>query len=122
MLFEQFEDYNILDHVSVNVPDGYGGTMAKYVYRPGATVKAYFPLNNSTDARIGMAQGAIDVYKGITKIDTILHYHDVLQRVSDGTVLRITSNGEDSKSPEQSTIQIRTVTAERWEIPSDELE
>ena len=121
LLFSQFEDYEILDHVSVNVPDGYGGTTSKYVYRAGADIKAYFPLDNSQEARIGMAQGAVDVYTGITAIDVILNYHAVVRRKSDGTVLRITSNGTDSKSPPEASVQIRKVTAERWEIPADEL-
>ena len=44
----------------------------------------------------------------------MLEYHDVLRRVRDGKVFRVTSDGDDKYTPESATLNMRQVTAEEY--------
>jgi len=96
-------------------PDGYGGI--KTVYADGATFQAAVAYNASTEARIGVVQGLTSLYTITTKKNINLQYHDLLRRVSDGKVLRVTSDGDDLKTPASATLNMRNVTAEEYTLP-----
>jgi hypothetical protein len=45
-----------------------------------------------------------------------LQYHDIFRRVEDGKIFRVTSDGDDKKTPESATLNMREVTAEEWSL------
>ena len=55
-------------------------------------------------------------YTVTTRRSTVLEFHDVFKRLSDGTIFRATSNGADKQSPKTGTLDMCQVTAERWEL------
>jgi len=114
LLSEAMEDFIIKDKTTG--PDGYGGVTDRYV--DGATIKATATLNNSMQARIADVQGVTALYTIVTSKNINLQYHDVLERVSDGKIFRITSDGDDFKSPASSSLDMRVVSAEEWVIPN----
>ena len=83
----------------------------------GATIQAAVVYNASIEARIGVVQGLTSLYTITTKKSVNLQYHDVLRRVSDGKILRVTSDSDDLKTPSSATLDMRNVTAEEYELP-----
>ena len=74
------------------------------------------PKDNSTEALIAEKQGVSEIYTVVVQKGTVLEYHDVFRRLSDGAVFRVTSNITDNEAPNASTVRIAKVTAERWEL------
>ena len=97
------------------VPDGEGGFST--TWEEGASFSAAVTLDTSIEARVGEKQGVTSVYTITTDKHVILEYHDVLKRMYDGKVFRVTSDGEDKYTPESSALNIRQVTAEEWSLP-----
>ena len=99
-------------------PDGYGGTTTAWTNGP--EIKAAIVLNSSMESRIAEKQGVTALYTITTGKAINLQYHDVLKRVEDGKYFRVTSDGDDNKTPNSATLNMRNVTAEEWELTSDE--
>lgn len=95
-------------------PDGEDGFLVQWA--EGADFDAVIVHDQTMQARIAEKEGVTSVYTVTTRRGTLLEYHDVFKRVSDGAVFRVTSNGGDKKSPEFGTLDIAQVTAERWEL------
>lgn len=95
-------------------PDGEGGFLVQWA--EGADFDAVIVHDQTMQARIAEKEGVTSIYTVTTRRGTLLEYHDVFKRVSDGAVFRVTSNGGDKKSPEFGTLDIAQVTAERWEL------
>lgn len=114
LLSEAMENFIIQDKTTV--ADGYGGTIDVYVN--GATIKAAATLDNSMQARVADVQGVTALYTIVTEKNINLQYHDVLKRVSDGKIFRVTSDGDDYKSPASASLNMRVVSAEEWVIPN----
>lgn len=102
----------------VTTEDGYGGT--KVVYTDGATFSAAITLNSSMEARIAEQQGVTSLYTVTTKKNVNLQFHDVFRREEDKKVFRVTSDGDDNKTPKTAGLDMRQVTAEEWRLPSNE--
>ena len=83
--------------------DGYGGFIS--TWRDGAEFMAAIVLDNSTEARIGAVQGVTALYTITT---------DVLKRVRDGKLFRVTSDGDDKATPASAMLNMRQVSAEEW--------
>lgn len=98
----------------IKAPDGDGGSITQWL--DGMEFEAAITLDTTMEARIAEKQGVTSVYNVITKRNMNLKYHDVIKRVSDKKVFRVTSDGEDVKSPALSTLDISKVTAEKWEL------
>lgn len=96
------------------VPDGLGGFKPTWV--DGAEFLAAIVKDSTLAARVAEKQGVTEVYTITVNRGLVLQYHDVFRRVSDGAVFRVTSNIEDSETPDVATFQIGQVTAERWEL------
>lgn len=94
------------------VPDGYGGYDT--IWSDGAEFDAAIVLDTSMEARVGEKQGVTAVYTVTTLKAMNLQYHDVFKRLSDGKVFRVTSDGDDKKTPRSATLNMRQVTAEEW--------
>jgi hypothetical protein len=98
------------------VPDGQGGV--ETTWTDGATIQAAIVLDNSMQARIGAVEGVTAVYTITTERNINLQYHEVLRRESDGKIFRVTSDGDDKKTPKSAKLDMRQVSAEEWSIPA----
>ena len=114
LLDNMMEDFQIINKSKVS--DGEGGYFTEWV--PGATIQAAVVLDSTMEAQIGQAQGVTSVYTVTTKRDVVLDYHEVIKRLSDGKIFRITSDPDDVKSPGVSNLDIRQVKAEKWSLTS----
>jgi hypothetical protein len=115
LLSEAFEPCVLLDKRTES--DGRGGFVVKWV--DGATIQAAIIFDTSMQARTGEAQGVTALYTITTSKSINLQYHDVLRRLGDGKVFRITSDGDDKKTPESAGLNMRQVTAEEWILTGD---
>ena len=99
------------------VNDGYGGYITTYT--EGAEVSAAIRFDSSIEARAAEKQGVTSLYTIITGRSFVLQYHDVLRRKRDGKIFRITSDGDDSYTPNSASLDMRLVTAEEWSLPNE---
>lgn len=99
----------------VTVGDGEGGYYTQWT--EGAEITAAITHDSTMEARIAESEGVTSVFTITTGRDVILSFHDVIKRISDGRIFRVTSNGEDKKSPVIATIDASQVSAEAWELP-----
>ena len=97
-------------------PDGYGGI--KSVWQEGAPFQSAIAYSTSIETRMAAVQGVSSLYTVTTKKAINLQYHDVFRRLSDGKVFRVTSDGDDNKTPKTATLNMRNVTAEEWSLPN----
>lgn len=114
LLSEAMEKCIILNKAKVK--DGYGGYYDAYT--DGVDFDAAIVLNDSTEAKIALAQGVTGVYTVTTTKAMNLQYHDVFRRVSDGKIFRVTSDGDDKKTPKSASLDMRQVSAEEWVLPN----
>lgn len=114
LLEESFEPFVMMDKTSE--PDGYGGKIT--VWKEGAEIQATAAFDTSIQARIGGLQGLTEVYAIYTTRHVTLEWHDVVKRVSDGKIFRVTSDGDDKKTPRSAGLDLRMVTAEEWTLTS----
>lgn len=117
LLAELMENFTMLDKTTA--PDGYGGIVPTWT--DGATFKAIANLDSSMEARIADQQGVTSLYTITTEKSINLQYHDVLRRESDGKIFRVTSDGDDKKTPDSAGLNMRQVSAEEWEIPREQV-
>lgn len=112
LLTEQMEECVIVDRVTV--ADGYGGYTNKW--QDGAEISCAIVFDSSMQARIGEAAGVKSLYTITTQKNVNLQYHQVIRRIRDGKIFRITSDGDDKHTPASATLNMRQVTAEEWEL------
>ena len=96
-------------------PDGAGGYIS--TWKDGAQFDASISFDTSIQARIGEVQGVKSLYTVITKKSMNLHDKDIIKRLEDNKVFRITSDGDDNKTPSSARLNIRVVTAEEYTLP-----
>lgn len=114
LLDDAFEEFNILNKIRSD--DGYGGTYTEWV--PGATIMGAMVYDNSSQAMIAQALGSTSVYTLTVRKDLELDYHDVLRRVSDGKIFRLTSNSDENKTPRSAGLNMRQYSCEEWVLTS----
>lgn len=114
LLDEQMESCVLLDRTTA--PDGYGGIVTEW--RDGAEFDAAIVLDSSMQARVAQVQGVTAVYTVTTRRAVNLQYHDAFRRASDGKIFRVTSDGDDKKTPGSSFLDMRQVSAEEWSLPN----
>ena len=95
--------------------DGYGGYIS--TYQDGAAFKAAIVFDSSMQARTAGVQGVTSLYTVTTEKAINLQYHDVFRRERDGKIFRVTSDGDDKRTPASASLNMRQVTAEEWELP-----
>lgn len=98
------------------VPDGEGGFVT--TWQEGAKFSAAIAFDTSIEARMAEKQGVTSVYTIVTESSVVLEYHDVLKRLFDGKIFRVTSDGDDKYTPASSALNMRQVTAEEWSLPT----
>jgi hypothetical protein len=114
LLSEAFEKCIMLDKVTES--DGRGGFIS--TWKDGAEFDAAITFDSSMQARVAEASGVKALYTITTAKNVNLQYHDILKRSSDGKIFRVTSDGDDKKTPASATLNMRQVTAEEF-VPSD---
>ena len=93
-------------------PDGEGGFITEWV--DGVAFEAAITFDTSMESRIAEKQGVTSRYTITTNKNAKLEFHDVIRRLSDGKVFRISSDGDDVQTPDRATFQFLQVEAEEW--------
>lgn len=114
LLEEAFEKFNIMNKIRTD--DGYGGT--KTEWSVGALISGAMVYNSSNQALIAQSLGSTSLYTLTVRKDLEFDYHDVLKRVSDGKVFRITSNSDENRTPNSASLNMRQYTCEEWVLTS----
>ena len=113
LLYDAFEDCILMNKTRQS--DGQGGFTT--VWSEGAHFQAAIPKPDSNvQTLIAQKAGATSFYTITTKRSVVLEYHDVVKRVRDNKTFRVTSDGDDTVTPDAATFQIRQVRAEEWVI------
>lgn len=115
LLEESMEECVMLDKRIVS--DGYGGYTSQYF--EGVPFDAACPIMSSNEVIAAQASGSLAKYHVITKKGMNLQYHDVFRRLSDGKIFRVTSDGDDNKTPQSAGLNMRSVDAEEWTLPTN---
>ena len=105
------DDCVMMDKVSL--PDGIGGLT--YEWREGAPFRAAIVKDNTMQAKVAEKEGVTEVYTVTVPKSVPLEFHDVIKRLEDGAIFRVTTNTTDSKTPKVATFRFGQVNAERWE-------
>lgn len=113
MLYEQMMD-DCMFLEKKRVPDGLGGWKTEWV--DGASFKAAIKKDNTLQARQAEKDGLTEVYTITVAREVPLDFHDVIKRLEDGQIFRVTSKPKDNQSPEFSTINFGQVSAETWAL------
>ena len=114
LLSEAMEKCTMLDKRTV--ADGYGGYITQYV--DGAEFDAAIVLDNSLQARIAEKDGVTALYTVTTTKSLNLQFHDAFRREADKKIFRVTSDGDDKRTPASAALNMRQVSAEEWKIPT----
>lgn len=112
LLSEAMEECVMLDKTTSK--DGYGGY--DVTWSEGAMFNAAIVLDTSIQARVAEKQGVTGMYTVTTDKALNLQFYDVFRRMSDGKVFRVTSKGDDKKTPGSATLNMRQVSAEEWDL------
>jgi hypothetical protein len=114
LLDDAYEPFVMMDKASSL--DEYGSVIR--TWSEGAEIRAAATFDTSTEARIGAAQGVTSFYTITTPRSVNLQYYEVVKRVSDGKIFRVTSDGDDKKTPASASLDMRQVTAAEWSLTS----
>ena len=110
LLTQAMEDVVMLE--KKRIPDGEGGFTTDWA--DGVQFKAAITFNSSLEAKVAEKQGVKSLYSLICPINAKLEYHDVIRRLRDGKIFRITSDSDDEITPDSATFQFAKVSAEEW--------
>lgn len=110
LLSEAMEKCTMLDKSTVS--DGRGGFITQWT--DGAEFDAACVFDSSMQARMAEAAGVKALYTITTAKNVNLQYHDVFRRESDKKIFRVTSDGDDKKTPNSASLNMRQVTAEEF--------
>ena len=113
LLTQAMEDVVLME--KKREPDGEGGFTTDWV--DGVQFMAAITFNSSMEARTAEKQGVTSRYTITAPLNAKLEYHDVLKRLRDGKIFRITSDGDDVQTPASESFQFLQVEAEEW-IPA----
>lgn len=92
--------------------DGYGGWITTWT--DGAEFECAIVLDTSMQARAAEQAGVTALYTITTSRNLTLQYHDVLRRIRDGKIFRVTSDGDDKATPASTGLDMRQVSAEEF--------
>ena len=113
LLTQAMEDVVMLE--KKRIPDGEGGFTTDWA--DGVQFKAAITFNSSMEARTAEKQGVTSRYTITAPLNAKLEYHDVIRRLRDGKIFRVTSDGDDVQTPASASFKFLQVEAEEW-IPA----
>lgn len=112
LLSQAYEDVVMLEKTRTS--DGEGGFITEWT--EGVQFQAAITFDNSIQGRIAEKQGVTSRYTITTNKSAKLEFHDVIRRLRDNKIFRITSDGDDVQTPKSASFQFLQVTAEEWSI------
>lgn len=98
------------------VDDGEGGHITQW--SEGAHINVAIVNDTSLNAKIAEKEGITSTYTLTTRKEDALKPYQVIKRLSDGQIFRITSDSREKTSPIVSTLDIAQCSAEKWSLPS----
>lgn len=98
-------------------PDGEGGYITEY--EEGVIIDIAVAHNTTISAQIAESDNTASTYTFLIDKKIPLSYHDIVKRVRDGAIFRITQDALEDYTPSMSDLKLTKVTAERWELPND---
>lgn len=104
-----FEPLRVMNWVSE--PDGGGGFV--WTWQDGVDFEGGIVLNSSTQMQIAQQTGTKGVYTLTTSVNMPLENGDVVKRISDGALFKVTAHPSDRKTPRTAGISGMAVTMER---------
>ena len=104
------EDCTLIE--KTRVPDGEGGWTVGWA--DGMDFQAAITYDTTLQARVAESEGMKATYTVTTEKTMPLDFHDVFRRKRDGQIFRVTSQGDDKKTPPSASFQVSQVTAEEW--------
>ena len=119
LLDEYKEDFAFMD--KSHTKDAEGNPVVTWT-QSEATFKAALRFDSSVQAKRAQAEGVQDLYTIVTSKSIDLEFNDVVKRIKNGKTYRVTTNGEDNKTPASATLDMRAVSAKLWNIPDNEVE
>ena len=105
------EDCTLLE--KTRVPDEGGWTNT---WVDGMEFQAAITYDTTIQARVAESEGMKATYTVTTEKTMPLDFHDVFRRKRDGQVFRVTSQGDDRKTPASASFQVSQVAAEEWAL------
>lgn len=113
LIQEMMEECVILNKAVVS--DGEGGHVTKW--DEGATIKVAITQDTSITARIAEKDGFTNTYTLTMAKEDKLEYHEVIKRLRDGLILRVTNDNKEFPNVASDLLNKYTqVNAERWEL------
>lgn len=106
------EDCTLVE--KTKVPDGEGGWTIRWV--DGMDFQAAITYDTTIQARVAESEGMKATYTVTTPKEMQLDFHDVFRRKRDGQIFRVTSQGDDKKTPDRASFQVSQVAAEEWSL------
>ena len=94
--------------------DGSGGFNTEW--EEGENIRAAITRDSSSEAKIADAAGTVRLYTVTVSRSVHLKYHDVIKRLSDGAIFRITSDNAENMTPASTALDIAQSTAEAWRL------
>lgn len=94
------------------MPDGEGGWIVNWV--DGMSFQAAITYDTTITARVAESEGMKATYTVTTEKNMPLDFHDVFRRERDGQIFRVTSQGDDKRTPASASFQVSQVAAEEW--------
>ena len=113
LLYDAREKCVFVNKKRANDPEG--GYIT--TWEDGAEFDAAITFNNSLQARTAEKAGVSSLYTVTVNLGTTLEYHDVIKRLRDGKIFRITSDGDDVVSQKATSFKIAQVSAEEYTLP-----
>lgn len=104
--------------ICTTTPDGYGGHVEQW--EDGEEFTAAIVFDTSMQARVADKEGVSSRYTITTAKDKVMSFHDVFRREEDGKIFRVTSDGDDKYTPDSASLNMRQVTAEEYEVESED--
>lgn len=112
LLLDNMENCILLNKITTN--DGYGGYTTEWI--EGAEFKAAIVFDSSIQARQAEKEGVTGLYTVTTGREFNLTFHDVFKRQKDGKIFRVTTKGDDNKTPKGAALNMRQVNAEEYDL------
>lgn len=117
LLSDAYEPFYFIEKKFVS--DGAFGLVPTWTRGAEFMATANFPNSSLSDIAEKLTEKVtctVTTSRAIT-----LDFMDVIQRKSDGLILRITSNGNENKTPKGAGLDMRQSKAEIWSPPDSEI-
>lgn len=110
MLFDSMEPY--VKMAQTTIEDAGGGYTTGWT--DALSFKGFVRKEQAPEIDAAGKTTVKEMLTVVVPSDVVLSYHDVIRRVSDGAIFRLTSNTADDKALAIASIQIAKANCERW--------